>query len=238
MREIVLDTETTGLDPASGHRVVEIACIELKNHLPTGRTFHRYVNPEREMPPEAQAVHGLTKEFLSGQKLFADIAQDFLVFVGLGLLIIHNAAFDLGFIEAEFKRLGGAVPPLPQAVDTVALARQKFPGGSASLDALCRRFQIDNSARDKHGALLDAQLLAEVYLELIGGREPALGLGARGAQDSQIMQAGDVDRVANSVTELGADRPARQPRPHAPSEAELAAHKEFIATLTDPVWKK
>jgi DNA polymerase-3 subunit epsilon len=223
MREIVLDTETTGLDPAAGHRVVEVACIELFNHIPTGRTYQSYLNPERDMPMSAYEVHGLSAEFLVGKPLFAEIADGLLEFIGDAPLVIHNARFDVGFLNAELDRLGR--PPLDggRAIDTVLLARQKFPGAQVSLDALCRRFEIDNSARTKHGALLDAELLAEVYLELIGGRQPTLGLAAEAADAQQI-------RVA-------AQRPVRPARPHAPSPEEAAAHEAFLAKLKDPVWK-
>ncbi len=223
MREVVLDTETTGLSPENGDRVVEIGCLELTNHMATGRTYHCYVNPEITMPSAAQDVHGLSDEFLADKPLFAAIADDFLGFTGDDPLIIHNAAFDMGFINAELRRLGR--PPLPatQAVDTVSMARQKFPGAPASLDALCRRFSIDNSARTLHGALLDAQLLAEVYLELCGGRQPGL-----------VLESNDVASSATSAT----PRISRQPRPFALSDAERDAHQKFMATLTDPIWNK
>jgi DNA polymerase-3 subunit epsilon len=220
VREIVLDTETTGLDPADGHRVVEIGCLELVNHVPTGRTFHCYVNPERPMPSDAYDVHGLSDEFLARQPLFAHVAEALLQFVGDSPLVIHNAKFDVGFLNAEFARLRR--PPLEEsrAVDTVSIARRRFPGAPASLDALCRRFNIDNSARTKHGALLDAELLAEVYLELIGGREPALGLITVGPS-----------AAAAPVAHI-----ARPPRPHAPTAEELARHAAFLAAIKDPIW--
>ena len=221
MREIVLDTETTGLDPASGHRVVEIGAIEMLNMVPTASRFQRYLNPERDMPPEAEAVHGLSLEFLADKPLFAEVAAEFLEFVGDSRLVIHNAAFDLGFLNAELARAGYA--RLENAfVDTVAIARRKYPGAPASLDALCKRFEIDNSARDFHGALLDAQLLAEVYIELSGGKQADLGLAGSGAGDGAAM-----------LTPTGPVRPAR---PHQPSAAELAAHGEFLAKLKDPLW--
>jgi DNA polymerase III subunit epsilon len=220
MREIVLDTETTGLDPADGHRIVEIACIELFNHLPTGRLFHRYVNPERDVSGEAVDVHGLTAEFLAGHAPFAALAEELLAFIGSDRLIIHNAEFDLRFLNAELQRL--ARPPLDCPVeDTLLLARRRYPGAQASLDALCRRFAIDLSARDKHSARLDCELLAAVYLELIGGRQPGLDLavamGATGAFRS-------------------VERPARPPRPHAPSIEELAAHTALLAKIKQPLW--
>lgn len=214
MREIVLDTETTGFEPSEGHRMVEIGCVELLNHVATGRTFHRYMNPERDMPPDAERIHGLSIEFLSDKPLFKDIAQEFLDFIGNAPLIIHNAGFDMKFINAELARCG--LPPVPfeQAVDTVAMARKRFPGAPVNLDSLCRRFGIDNSHRDKHGALLDSELLAEVYLELRGGREPGLELGAK---------SGGV-----VVERVRIDRPFREPRPHAVTAEEEAAHRAFL----------
>lgn len=222
MREVVVDTETTGLEPAEGHRVVEIGCIELVNHIPTGREFQTYVNPERDMPAAAFEVHGLTAEFLSDKPRFAEIAEAFLAFLGDDGLVIHNAEFDLGFIDAELGRLD--LPPLSRArvIDTVALARRKFPGAPASLDALCRRFAIDASARTRHGALLDAGLLADVYLALIGGRQPGLGLAVR---------SGDAPAAA-------APSEARPARPHAPTDEEAAAHAAFVDGLKDPIWRR
>ncbi len=222
MREIVLDTETTGLKPNGGDRLVEIGCIELINHVASGESFQRYINPERDMPEGAIQVHGLSSQFLADKPVFADVAEDIRDFLGDDKLVIHNAAFDLGFLNAEFKRIGGALIAPDQAIDTVALARKKYPGAPASLDALCRRFEIDNSHRTLHGALLDAELLAEVYLELIGGRQPGLVLGATKIEKAKIG---------------GKEAPAaRTPRPHAPSGEEKAAHADFIATLDDPIW--
>ncbi|MBI1775614.1 MAG: DNA polymerase III subunit epsilon [Proteobacteria bacterium] len=223
MREIVLDTETTGLDPQAGHRVVEVACLELVNHVPTGNSFQKYVNPEREMPLDAFAVHGLSSEFLASQPRFAEIVDSFLEFIGNDTLVIHNAEFDLSFINAELERVARTKLERERAVDTVSLARRKFPGAQASLDALCRRFSIDATARAKHGALLDCELLAQVYLELVGGREPGLSLA----------DARTLERAADS--EIAAAQP-RPPRRHAPSEAELAQHAAFLAKLKDPVW--
>ena len=228
MREIVLDTETTGLEPAEGHRIVEIGCLELVNHVATGRDWWVYINPEREMPAAAFAVHGLSTEFLGAKPVFAEVAGDFLDFIGDDTLVIHNAAFDLGFLNAELKKLGFAALDAGRAVDTVHLARQRFPGAPASLDALCRRFGIDNSHRTRHGALLDAELLAEVYLELVGGRQPGLGLSALGG--------GEAARGDGPAT--AATRARREPRPHAPSAAEAAAHAAFVATLSDPIWER
>ncbi|MDH3229338.1 MAG: DNA polymerase III subunit epsilon [Alphaproteobacteria bacterium] len=223
MREIVLDTETTGFNPAEGHRIVEIGCLELHNHVPTGTVWHSYVNPERDMPDGAYQVHGLSEGFLADHPVFAEVASGFLKFLGDATLVIHNAAFDMGFINSELGTLGLAPLPMDRTVDTVQLARARFPGAQASLDALCRRFSIDNSARTKHGALLDAELLAEVYLELIGGRQHDFTLVSGGAS---------VQGEATTV-----ERPVRKPRPHAASDAERAAHAAFIKGLTDPIWK-
>jgi DNA polymerase III subunit epsilon len=226
MREIVLDTETTGFDPASGHRVVEIGCVELINHMPTGQTFHVYLNPERDMPQEAFNVHGLSEEFLSDKPLFAAVAEDFITFIGDATLVIHNADFDMKFLNWELQMLGQPTMPRERAIDTVGMARKRFPGSPASLDALCRRFGIDNSARDKHGALLDAELLAHVYLELIGGREPGLALAS--ARQAAAAAAAQMEVV----------RLARPARPHAASEEERARHGDFVAKLTDALWLK
>ena len=220
MREFVLDTETTGLDPSDGHRIVEIACIELVNHMPSGRVFHRHVNPERDMPEEAYAVHGLSAEFLAKHQPFAAVADEFLAFVGDGRLIIHNAEFDLKFINSELRRLGKEA--LTCAIeDTLALARRRYPGAQASLDALCRRFEIDLTARTKHGALLDCELLAAVYLELIGGRQPGLEF---------VVEAGPARET------FAIARPLREARPHAASLEELAAHAAMLQLLKQPIW--
>jgi len=223
MREIVLDTETTGLEPAEGHRIVEIGAVELHNHMPTGRTYHQYINPARDMPQEAFAVHGLGEDFLRDKPLFADIAAQFLEFAGNARLVIHNAGFDMKFLNAE---LGWCdLPPLPmeRAIDTLTMARQKFPGAPASLDALCRRFEIDNSARTLHGALLDSEILAEVYLELIGGRQPDFALSA-----GPLAGPG-----GSGATPDDTWRPGPRPRPLAPrlTEAERAAHDAFVAAM-------
>jgi len=224
MREIVLDTETTGFDPADGHRIVEIGCVELHNHVPTGKVWQTYVNPERDMPDGAYQVHGLSEAFLAEHPVFAEIVGDFLSFIGESTLVIHNAAFDLNFINAELGTLGFAPIPMARTVDTVQMARTRFPGAQASLDALCRRFNIDNSSRARHGALLDAELLADVYIELIGGRQHGLAL-VTGAGDGAVREA------------RPAQRQVRAPRPHAASPAERAAHAAFLKQLSDPVWK-
>jgi DNA polymerase-3 subunit epsilon len=221
MREIVLDTETTGFDPITGDRIVEIGCVELINHLPTGNVYHQYINPERHMPEEAFKVHGLSDEFLSDKPVFAEIVADFRKFIGDDPLVIHNAEFDMKFINAEFARLGFPALPMSRAIDTVVMARKKFPGSPANLDALCRRFEIDNSNRTFHGALLDSELLAEVYLQLIGGRQPGFELGLASAK------GGDQVKIV---------RERREPRPHAASPEELEAHAAFIAKMKKPVW--
>ncbi len=221
LREVALDTETTGLNPDSGDRIVEVGCVELINHIPTHRTFQRYLNPERDVPEEAFAVHGLSREFLSQHPLFADVAGDFLEFLGSSPLVIHNAEFDLGFINAELGRLDRPPIPLDRAIDTVCLARNKFPGAQASLDALCRKFHIDTSERDLHGALKDAQLLALVYVELTGGRQSDLRLA-----------------LAHMPGPAAADRGSpRPPRPHGPTAEELAAHEKFLDRLERPLWR-
>lgn len=221
MREIVVDTETTGLDPADGHRIVEIAALELINHVPTGRVFHRYVNPQRAIPEEARRVHGLSDVFLAQHDTFEAVADGFLEFIAEDRLVIHNAGFDIAFINAELALLGKPALSVPFQ-DTLSLARKRFPGSPASLDALCKRFAIDNSARDKHGARLDCELLASVYLELIGGRQPGLELVAS-------RQA--ADGVSNVTL-----RPMRAPRIFAATAAELERHRAFVAKLKAPIW--
>ena len=223
MREIVLDTETTGLDPLKGHRVVEIGCVELINHMPTGQTWHAYLNPERDVPTEAAMVHGLTDDFLADKPVFAEIVEDFRTFIADTPLIIHNAAFDMGFLNEELRRAGFPKMPMDRALDTVLMARKKFPGAPASLDALCKRFGVDLSNRQLHGALLDARLLAEVYLELRGGRQPDLAI--------------TVQKVETTIVEIR-PREYRAPRPHAPTEDEMAAHETFLGQLKKPLWKK
>lgn len=222
MREIVVDTETTGLDPHTGHRIVEIAAIELFHHVPTGRRFHCYVNPERDMPAEAYAVHGLSEEFLAGFPPFAATIDDFLMFVGDTPLVIHNAEFDIAFLNAELARAGR--PALASSyVDTLSMARRRFPGAPASLDALCRRFAVDLSVREKHGAEVDCGLLAEVYVELLGGRQPGLDFAV-----AEVAASLDVATIV--------DRPVRSPRPHAATPEELVAHRALLATIKSPMW--
>lgn len=229
MREIALDTETTGLSPKAGHRVVEIGCVEMINHIATGEVFHVYINPERDMPEEAFAVHGLSEDFLKDHPVFAKVAQDFLDFVGEDPLVIHNAAFDMGFLNAELERAGHTALPMTRAVDTVQMARKKFPGAQANLDALCKRFGIDNSNRELHGALLDARLLAEVYLELRGGRQTGFGLDA--GDDETLKTQGGAEVVQLET------RAKRAPRAFAPSREELERHEAFLEKVTDPIWK-
>jgi DNA polymerase-3 subunit epsilon len=219
MRHIVLDTETTGLDPAHGHRVVEIGCVEVIHYVPTGRVYHQYINPERDVPQGAFQVHGLSEAFLKNHPPFREIARDFLAFVGEDPLVIHNAKFDMRFLNAELSLHGLSPLPMERAIDTVSLARRKFPGGRASLDALCQRFGIDLSKRDKHGALLDAELLADVYLELMGGRQPSFGLTA------------DAHTHENGAANIPAQRPFRPARTFSPTEDEKARHEPFIQTI-------
>jgi len=226
MREIVLDTETTGFEPSEGHRIVEIGAVELFNHLPTGKTYHQYVNPDRSMPKEAFDVHGISDEFLRDKPRFATIAQDFLTFIGDSVLVIHNAAFDMKFLNAELSAVGCPALPMSQSLDTVALARRKFPGSPASLDALCRRFGVDNSAREKHGALLDSEILAEVYLELIGGRQPDLTLAP-------------IATTATNAAPKWRPRPRAQALPPRLTDLEQAAHAALIAKQgPGSVWNK
>jgi len=222
MREVVIDTETTGLEPQEGHRIVEIACLELLHHVPTGRKLHRYVNPERDVPADALAVHGLDAEFLAGHTPFAAIADELIAFIAGDRLVIHNAEFDLAFINAELARLGHD-PLAGPFVDTLAVARRRFPGAPASLDALCRRFAIDLSSRDRHGAAIDCGLLAAVYIELLGGRQPGLDFAANTATAADLIGA------PRGLT----PRPAR---PHVPSVEELAAHQAMLAAIKAPLW--
>ena len=230
MREIVLDTETTGLDPydTPAHRIVEIGAVELWNQVPTGQTYHQYIHPERDMPPEAFAIHGISEAFLADKPRFADIAQAFLSFIGDARLVIHNASFDMRFLNAELSWLGLPALPDERALDTLLIARRRFPGSPASLDALCRRFGIDNSNRTLHGALLDSEILAEVYLELTGGRQADFGLGA--------------DQTRNTTTTVSGPwrpQPRKPPLPPRLTEAERAAHTAMVAELGEgALWSK
>lgn len=228
MREIVLDTETTGFEPEAGDRIVEIGAVELHNHMPTGRTYHQYINPERSMPQEAFEVHGLGDDFLRDKPVFKLIGDAFLDFIGDAKLVIHNASFDMKFLNAELGWMGRPLLPPDQAIDTLMIARKKFPGSPASLDALCRRFGIDNSSRTLHGALLDSEILAEVYLELIGGRQPDLVLGTATSRSG----LGPSDKNWRAPP-----RPAKLP-PRL-TEEEAAAHSAFVETLGENAqWRK
>jgi DNA polymerase-3 subunit epsilon len=224
MREIVLDTETTGLDPLRGDRLVEIGCVEIFNRMPTGQTFHRYINPERDVPQEAFAVHGLSAAFLADKPKFAEVVEEFLAFIGDTPLVIHNASFDAGFLNAELTRLARPAIPRDRLVDTLMLARRKHPGVSNRLDDLCSRYAIDNSRRTKHGALLDAELLAEVYIDLIGARQSQLILAETNAD--RAIREGDAPRRQRAAP--------LEPRLTA---ADLEAHRDFVATLGGkPIW--
>ena len=229
MRQIVLDTETTGINPYDNprHRIVEIGAVEVYNQVPTGRTYHQYIQPERDMPKEAFEVHGIGEDFLADKPLFAAIAQDFLDFVGDAQMVIHNAEFDMRFLNAELEWAGKQTLPMSQALDTLKIARRKFPGSPASLDALCRRFGIDNSAREKHGALLDSEILAEVYLELTGGKQPNFALSQVQSNTSQTQDSN------------WRPRPRPNPLPSRLSDTEKAAHAAFVDALgSDTVWSK
>ncbi|MEJ6393298.1 DNA polymerase III subunit epsilon [Gymnodinialimonas sp. 2305UL16-5] len=230
MREIVLDTETTGLNPfdTPRHRIVEIGAVELWNQVPTGKTYHQYINPERDMPTEAFEVHGIGDEFLADKPVFTQVVQAFLDFVGDAKMVIHNAEFDMRFLNAELEWAGHRLLPNDQALDTLKIARRRFPGSPASLDALCRRFGIDNSAREKHGALLDSEILAEVYLELTGGKQPDFAL----AQAEKRSSGSDAD-------ESWRPRPRTQTLPSRVTETEKAAHAAFVDKLgDDALWRR
>lgn len=227
MREIVFDTETTGLSPAGGDRMVEIGCIEMIGRVETGRHYHCYFNPERPMPSEAEAVHGLSDIFLSDKPHFADKVEELIEFIGDSPLVAHNASFDFGFLNHELERCGRPHVCMTRMIDTLVLARTRHPGAKHSLDALCTRFGVDRSQRVKHGALLDAQLLAQVYVELTGGRQIGLGL---------IADAPAISTVATSI--VAAERPMREPRPHWASEAEVARHRAFLSKISNPLWER
>jgi DNA polymerase III subunit epsilon len=228
MREIVFDTETTGLSPLTGDRMVEIGCVELVNRVETGRVFHAYFNPERFMPSEAQAVHGLSDAFLSDKPVFAHRVEELLEFIADSPLIAHNAQFDFSFLNHELTHCARPIILTDRMIDTLAIARTRHPGAKHSLDALCTRYGIDRSHRVLHGALLDAQLLAQLYVELTGGRQIGLMLAAE--------ETISVTRIAESRVTVSMNRPARPPRPHAASAEELARHAEFVNRLTDPLW--
>jgi DNA polymerase-3 subunit epsilon len=228
MREIVLDTETTGLDPKKGHRLIEVGGIEMINRIPTGREFHRFINPQRDVPKEAQEIHGIATEFLFDKPLFKDIVRDFLAFVGDDILVIHNAQFDIMFLNYELGLVGEKALSFDRVVDTLAIARRRHPAGPNNLDALCKRYSIDNSQRTKHGALVDSLLLAEVYVELLGERQAALGLQTAGAKSAANRRIGMSRNLA-----------AARPEPLSPriGEAEIEAHRSFIEKMKTPgVW--
>ncbi|WP_343344671.1 DNA polymerase III subunit epsilon [Sphingomicrobium sp. XHP0239] len=230
MREIIFDTETTGLSPANGDRMVEIGCVEMIDRVETGVTFHAYFNPERPMPSEAEAVHGLSDVFLSDKALFRDKAEELLEFIGGDKLVAHNASFDFGFLNHELGACSREAVCLTRMIDTVAIARQKFPGAKHSLDALCSRFGVDRSARVKHGALLDAQLLAQVYIELTGGRQIGLSLGTR--------KEASTSTAAVAVAAPTPVPPTRTPRFAAPTEQEVERHRRFVAQMDAPIWDR
>jgi len=227
MREIVFDTETTGLNPATGDRLVEIGCVELINRVETGRTYHAYFNPERMMPYEAEQVHGLSDRFLGDKPFFADKVEELLEFIGDCPLVAHNASFDFGFLNWELGLCGRPIIDLARMVDTVAIARKAHPGAKHSLDALCTRYGIDRSHRVKHGALLDAQLLAQLYVELTGGRQIGFSIGEAVAADTIVLTQTSIVATA---------RPVRAARPHRPSEEELERHRIFVEGLSEPLW--
>jgi DNA polymerase-3 subunit epsilon len=229
MREIVFDTETTGLNPLTGDRMVEIGCVELFNRIETGRTFHAYFNPGRPMPAGAEAVHGLSDMFLSDKPRFHDRCEELLEFIADSPLIAHNASFDFGFLNHELRNCGRDLICLSRMIDTLALARQRHPGAKHSLDALCTRFGVDRSLRIKHGALIDAQLLAQCYIELTGGRQIGLSLAADAEMTVTIGESADSAPIMIKV---------RPPRPHAPTEEELERHAAFVASLVDPIWSR
>jgi DNA polymerase III subunit epsilon len=228
MREIIFDTETTGFDPQGGDRLVEIGCIEMVGRVMTGKTFHCYFNPERDMPAGAEQVHGLSAKFLSDKPLFATQADAFLAFLEDSPLVAHNASFDFGFINMELARSGRDIVDLSRMIDTIAIARSKHPGAKMSLDALCTRYGIDRSHRTKHGALLDAELLAQLYIELTGGKQIGLGLGDDAAEDE------GENRLAAEI--IPVNRPFRAARPHGASAAELERHRNFVGTIKDAIW--
>lgn len=228
MREIIFDTETTGLDPKTGDRMVEIGCVEMIGRVETGETFHAYYNPERDMPAGAEAVHGLSEKFLSQKPLFRDCVDELLDFIGDAPLVAHNAAFDFGFLNNELALIDREPIAMDRMIDTVAIARRKHPGAKLSLDALCTRYGVDRSHRVKHGALLDAELLTQVYIELTGGRQIGLELAAE-------LEAAPEPAPSRA---LANDRPFRTPRPHAPTAAELSRHQAFVKQIETPIWNK
>jgi len=237
MRHIILDTETTGLSAQDGHRLVEIGALEMVNFSLTGHKLHLYINPEREIDEGALAVHGLSSEFLSDKPVFADIADDFMQFIGSDMLVIHNAPFDMGFLNSELSRCDMPELSMHRVTDTLALARKKFPGAQASLDALCRRFQIDNSHRDLHGALIDADLLAAVFVELMGGRQPDLALQTHNQSESAPKETADIKADKLQGFEIIKKEP-RKARPFSLTKDEIDAHAQLLDAMTDPIWRR
>ena len=234
-RHIILDTETTGLSPEQGHRIVEIGAVEMINFSPTGKQLHLYMNPEREMEAEAERIHGLSTAFLSDKPLFIDIAQQLIDFIGDDVLVIHNAPFDVGFLNAELSRCKIAPLSMDRVIDTLLLARQKFPGAQASLDALCRRFDIDNTHRDLHGALIDADLLASVFVELKGGRQPGLALQTEQEKSHNKTEQDSTLSLSGFLVE---DRPIRPARPSVLKHEEQEAHNKLLGTMKTPIWRQ
>lgn len=222
MREIIFDTETTGLDPASGHKIVELGCVELVDKIRTGNVYHKYVNPQRDVPKASENVHGLSTDFLMDKPVFKEVAQEFIDFVASDKLVIHNASFDMRFINHELKEAGFSVIPFERAIDTLDIARKKFPGAKASLDALCQRFSISLDKRDKHGALLDSELLADVYIELMGGVQNSMKLDTL---------------ISHNAQPVGLKKKARKSRTFEPSQAEIEAHQAFLEKIKEPLWQ-
>lgn len=235
MRHIILDTETTGLSWKDGHRIIEIGAVEMVNMSVTGHNLHLYINPERDIDEDAVRIHGITSEFLQDKPVFADVAQQFTDYIGDDVLVIHNAPFDIGFLNSELARLGQADIAMDRVVDTLDTARRKYPGAQASLDALCRRFTIDNTHRDLHGALIDARLLADVFVELEGGREPSLMLDANSSDDAVSASGSNEVSLSGFYVDARDIRPARA---HAPSAEELKAHEELLEKLKEPLWRQ
>ena len=233
MRHVVLDTETTGLSAKDGHRIIEIGAVELVNLSVTGRSLHLYINPERDIDAGALEIHGLSSELLADKPVFADVLVEFIDFIGNDLLVIHNAPFDIGFLNAEFARCGRPPLSMERVIDTLSLAREKYPGAQASLDALCRRFGVDNTHRDLHGALVDADLLAAVFVELQGGRQPVLKLDD-GIKD--VLSENTTVEFANLSGFILNERPVRPARLFGVSDAETSAHKDLLAQMKDPIW--
>lgn len=237
MREVIFDTETTGLDPKTGDRMVEIGCVEMIDRVETGESYHAYYNPERDMPAAAEAVHGLSADFLSGKPLFSETADELLEFLGDAPLVAHNANFDFGFLNKELELIGRETISMDRMVDTVAIARKKHPGAKLSLDALCTRYGVDRSHRVKHGALLDAELLAQVYVELKGGRQIGLELASE-TQATNASGHNGADQTTSTSAQAPQNKPRREPRAHAPNADELARHQDFVSGIKEAIWTR